>query len=105
MTPLASLLAAVESGIPAKNIDFSAIGDYDDITLAGKSCEGSTDAAISLCEAMLPGVCWRIENNQAEGCCASLALLPVAIDGFADTPARALFIATLRARVAMEETS
>ena len=104
MTPLASLLAAVESGIPAKNIDFSAIGDYDDITLAGKSCEGSTDAAISLCEAMLPEWQWAICKGAAGVAPLTASYIMQNAVECQGNPARALLIAVLRALVDREAT-
>lgn len=103
MTPLASLLAAVESGEwPQANI-----GAYDQINgvpleiwhRGRKAFEGSTDAAISLCEAMLPGWRWNFLVDQG------LVTSPDGVEFFehqTGNTARALLIAVLRALVAKE---
>ena len=126
MTPLARLLAAVKAGeslewgdfVTGLNLGLKIVGfdgpaslhpahwkARDSASLALWANQGSTDAAEALCEAMLPGVCWRLEQNHGDGCMASLALLPVAIKGFADTPGCALLIAMLRALVAKEDVA
>ena len=55
MTPLRTLIDAVKASTPTAQIDFSAVGDYDEITLAGKACENDTNAALQFVATMLPG--------------------------------------------------
>lgn len=107
MTPLASLLADVEANKwPQANIgsDDQINGVPIEIWRDGRNAfSGSTDAAISLCEAMLPGVPWAIGVARPDNYYAKIfADKSHPKTTISDTPARALFIATLRSLVAME---
>lgn len=103
MTPLARLLAAVEGGTfpdmgPLEGM-FPGIVPQD---MYG-AFSGSTDAAISLCEAMLPGVPWAIGVARPDNYYAKIfADKSHPKTTISDNPARALFTAMLRALVAME---
>ena len=103
MTPLASLLAEVEAGlIPDQVVSFSPRCGYDFETgyQMMQAYQGSTDAAISLCGAMLPGaelMMYRAENGPEW-----MVNLRNQDSVFNPDPARALLIALLRAMVARE---
>lgn len=110
MTPLASLLAAVDAnewpggnGNTAREVfPYTPDEMQDHGLMAWSAFKGSTDAAISLCDAMLPGYTWTICKDF--GACIWDDPDEYPPEGESDNPdpARALLIAMLRALVAME---
>ena len=99
MTHLARLLAAVESGPVTAHLASRAfpVGYAHAINASS----GDVNAAIALCKAMLPGFAWQIDSE-----CAAVwqrnSPSFLFMQNHADDPARALFIAFLRALAAME---
>lgn len=65
------------------------------ISNANSAYRGSVDAAIALCEALLPGWKWAVYGDGH----AHLWLQLNTADGDASTPARALLLAVLRAKL------
>jgi hypothetical protein len=111
-TPTARLLAAVESGPLWSNADLVISKSVCDMIRAVFQNEeydsnffgaydGDVTAAISLCEALLPGWMWNLESG-ADAIVWTQDDPSIQAHGFADTPARALLIALLRALVAQE---
>lgn len=120
MTPLSRLLAAVEAGEWTMSLLMTALSKKQRGPFM-RTFEGSTDAAISLCGAMLPdgsgngGTSWskslsadRTDHNGKEVWTATIHdgslhtscdVLETADD---PDPARAMLIAMLRAAVSME---
>ena len=105
------LLAAVEAGEVVQSVDARAI--WPEIDIWGAVCcasQGSTDAALALHGALLPGWDWSLATSLQGKCCAWTntvhGLREPGHKGSALTPARALLIATLRGKIAeMEGTT
>lgn len=100
MTPLARLLAAVEADdITTAILAASSLWGRQskETDLIVRIMKGSTDAAISLCETMLPGV--RMDICGPLGTGDWMVNLPNQDSVFHPDPARALLIAVLRALV------
>lgn len=119
LTALRALLEKVEAGDWPGGIDGAARQVFpfkserdDDLGLTAASAfDGSLDAALKLLAAVLPGWGWTAGMpTSGPDDFMTEAYIPASTDadwqschGFADTPARAMLIAILKALIAQEE--
>lgn len=110
-TDLDRLIEAVEAGRDIFPTDFPP--DFPKRQWALRASEGSLDAAVTLLEVLLPGWDWCLNSRhyweKSEG---PLALIKTGqpgvdlkvVDAKGSTPARALLLAALRAKLAEAES-
>ena len=104
---LRKLIEAVEAGdLSAINsslgVMYSGLGNHwpwDWISKVNSAFRGSVDAAIALCEALLPGWHWNVSADGVARVVIPSVLRPPLIVGRSKHPARALLLAVLRAKL------